>query len=172
MATDFAPRSGRIADPRSLLHGPLRVPDHMTIRTRSHHLVVMIACGSLRGAPAIAEDIVRVQRPDVVLPWFNGVIGKVGTDIAWLSDPPITEIRVQGHAGSTLLPPNRRRRLGHGCRALSGTACAVAGGPFHKPAATRSATASIRISAWSVTRRLPCWSTTMSSFARHSKTTN
>ncbi|HQV73542.1 MAG: hypothetical protein WAR01_12940 [Dokdonella sp.] len=99
----------------------------MTIRTRSHHLVVMIACGSLRGAPAIAEDIVRVQRPDVVLPWFNGVIGKVGTDIAWLSDPPITEIRVQGHAGSTLLPPNRRRRLGHGCRALSGTACAVAG---------------------------------------------
>ena len=84
----------------------------MKTRMRSHHLVAMLAFGSLLGAPAIAADIATVQRPDVVLPWFNGVISSVGTDIACLSDPPITEIRVQGYAGFTLVPPNRTPAVG------------------------------------------------------------
>lgn len=41
-----------------------------------------------------------------VLPWFNGVIASVGTNLACLSDPPIFQVRVQGYAGYSLRPPN------------------------------------------------------------------
>ncbi len=84
----------------------------MKYRTRSPLLITTLVLGSLLGTQVMAADIATVQRPEVVLPWFNGVISNVGTDIACLSDPPITEIRVQGYAGFTLLPPNRTPAVG------------------------------------------------------------
>ena len=80
--------------------------------TATPHLIVTIALASLVSTPVIGADIASVQRPDVVLPWFNGVISNVGTDIACLSDPPFSEIRVQGYAGYTLVPPNRTPAVG------------------------------------------------------------
>jgi hypothetical protein len=43
--------------------------------------------------------------PQLVLPWFNGGITNVGSNVACLSDPPFVETRVQGYAGWSLLPP-------------------------------------------------------------------
>ena len=80
--------------------------------TLGHQLAATIAFGSLLVTSAMGADIASVQRPEVVLPWFNGVISNVGTDFACLSDPPIFEIRVQGYAGYTLVPPNRTPAVG------------------------------------------------------------
>ena len=74
--------------------------------------ILSIALTSLTLTQAAAFETADWQRPDVVLPWFNGVISNVGTDIACLSDPPINEIRVQGFAGYTLVPPNRTPAIG------------------------------------------------------------
>ena len=71
-----------------------------------------IALTSLTVTQALAFEVGDGQRPEVVLPWFNGVISNVGTDIACLSDPPISEIRVQGYAGYSLVPPNRTPAVG------------------------------------------------------------
>lgn len=77
-----------------------------------HRLVVTIALASLICTQAIGAEITMVQRPDAILPWFNGLISNVGTDTACLSDPPFSEIRVQGYAGYTLVPPNRTPAVG------------------------------------------------------------
>ena len=57
---------------------------------------------------------VHAQPPqvDLVLPWYNGSFQNIGTDFACLSNPPIQEIRVQGYAGFSLLPPNRTPAVG------------------------------------------------------------
>lgn len=52
------------------------------------------------------------DQPDLVLPWYDGTIVNIGYDYACLSDPPIYEIRVQGYAGFTLLPPNKTPAVG------------------------------------------------------------
>lgn len=78
----------------------------------SQQIAVTIALGSLLSTSAMGAEIADVRRPDQVLPWFNGVINNVGTDIACLSSPPISEIRVQGYAGFTLVPPNRTPAVG------------------------------------------------------------
>ena len=62
----------------------------------------LLLAGGIASMPVSAES----QAPDAILPWYNGVISNVGTDIACLSDPPIVEIRVQGYVGWTLVPPN------------------------------------------------------------------
>ncbi len=80
--------------------------------TGLNSLAATIALGGLFSTSAMGADIASVLRPDVVLPWHNGVISSVGTDIACLSDPPINEIRVQGYAGFTLVPPNRTPAVG------------------------------------------------------------
>ena len=77
-----------------------------------HHLAVALLGGMLFNAQAEAAEIADMHRPEAVLPWFNGVISNVGTDIACLSDPPISEIRVQGYVGFTLVPPNRTPAVG------------------------------------------------------------
>lgn len=76
------------------------------------HLAVTVVLGSLFSSPLMGADIADVQRPDVVLPWYNGVFSNIGTDIACLSDPPINEIRVQGYTGYSLVPPNRTPAVG------------------------------------------------------------
>ena len=80
--------------------------------TGLNHLAATIALGSLFSTSATGADIAGVQSPEAILPWYNGVISNVGTDIACLSDPPIYEIRVQGYAGFTLVPPNRTPAVG------------------------------------------------------------
>lgn len=80
--------------------------------TGSRFLVATIALAGMVGTPIMAADIASVHNPEVVLPWFNGTISNVGTDIACLSDPPINEIRVQGYTGFTLVPPNRTPAVG------------------------------------------------------------
>ncbi len=75
-------------------------------------VIMTIALTSLTLTQAAGFEIADWQRPDIVLPWFNGIISSVGTDIACLSDPPISEIRVQGFAGYTLVPPNRTPAVG------------------------------------------------------------
>ncbi len=83
--------------------------------TGVHQFATFIVSACLLSSPAIGADIsviAGVQSPAVVLPWFNGVISNVGTDTACLSDPPINEIRVQGYAGYTLVPPNRTPAVG------------------------------------------------------------
>ena len=76
------------------------------------HLLAAVALGGMSSMPVIGADIASVQRPEVVLPWYNGVISNVGIDTACLSDPPIYETRVQGYAGFTLVPPNRTPAVG------------------------------------------------------------
>ncbi len=71
-----------------------------------------IALMSLTSTLAVGFETADWQRPEVVLPWFNGVINSIGTNIACLSDPPISEIRVQGFAGYSLVPPNRTPAVG------------------------------------------------------------
>ncbi|MCB1573519.1 MAG: hypothetical protein KDI80_06025, partial [Xanthomonadales bacterium] len=73
---------------------------------------LFVLAGIVPGARVDAADVPPIAVPLQVLPWFNGVISNVGTDIACLSDPPITEIRVQGYAGFTLVPPNRTPAVG------------------------------------------------------------
>jgi hypothetical protein len=63
---------------------------------------------ALTAGPALAEP----PEVDLVLPWYNGVFQNIGSDIACLSDPPISEIRVQGYAGFSLLPPNKTPAVG------------------------------------------------------------
>ena len=46
------------------------------------------------------------EAPRLILPWSNGAIFNIGSNIACLSDPPLAEIRVQGYAGYSLRPPN------------------------------------------------------------------
>ncbi len=62
----------------------------------------LLAAFALCTGPVGAEP----PAPELVLPWYNGVISNVGTNFACLSDPPLFEIRVQGYAGWTLVPPN------------------------------------------------------------------
>ena len=50
--------------------------------------------------------------PQLVLPWFNGAISNIGSNVACLSDPPIVETRVQGYAGWSLLPPQYTPAVG------------------------------------------------------------
>jgi hypothetical protein len=68
--------------------------------------------------PALAQMTALTQEADVpiqpglILPWYNGVIADIGSDFACLSDPPIFEIRVQGYAGYSLVPPNYTPAVG------------------------------------------------------------
>lgn len=59
-----------------------------------------------------AVDVLAPQAPSAILPWYNGVIASIGSDIACLSDPPIIETRVQGYAGFSLVPPNYTPAVG------------------------------------------------------------
>lgn len=72
---------------------------------------VLFATPSRAYEPADAVPL-QVDAPDLVLPWFNGVVANIGDDIACLSDPPIFEIRVQGYAGYALVPPNYTPAVG------------------------------------------------------------
>ncbi len=70
--------------------------------------IAMTLCAALVGAIPAQAGVGADQAPfapDVVLPWFNGGITNAGSNVACLSDPPIVEIRVQGYAGWSLLPP-------------------------------------------------------------------
>lgn len=49
---------------------------------------------------------------DQPLPWHNGSLTSVGTNIACLSDPPIQQIRTQAYTGYSLRPPNRTPAVG------------------------------------------------------------
>lgn len=51
------------------------------------------------------SSLMSASAPAVQLSWLNGNISSIGQDIACLSDPPITEIHVQGYAGYTYWPP-------------------------------------------------------------------
>jgi len=62
--------------------------------------------------PQAAVEVGETPAPSAVLAWFNGTISNVGTNTACLSDPPITQIRVQGYTGWTLVPPNRTPAVG------------------------------------------------------------
>lgn len=77
--------------------------------------LLMLALATL-AAPAAHSAVITSPdstiTPDLVLPWFNGSIVNVGTNIACLSDPPIVEIRVQAYAGFSYLPPNRTPAVG------------------------------------------------------------
>ncbi|HOV57153.1 MAG TPA: hypothetical protein PLN91_04675 [Rhodanobacteraceae bacterium] len=48
--------------------------------------------------------------PHLVLPWYDGVIANIGTNLNCITGTP--EIRVQGYAGFTLLPPNKTPAVG------------------------------------------------------------
>ena len=68
-------------------------------------------------APAAAQSLLTgaKQQPAAmaqILPWYNGVIQNIGIDTACLSNPPISEVRVQGYAGFSLIPPNRTPAVG------------------------------------------------------------
>lgn len=77
------------------------------------HAGALVAFGS---SPCAAQSRdpagARPVEPAQILPWYNGVFTSIGTDTACLSDPPITEIRVQGYTGFTLIPPNRTPAVG------------------------------------------------------------
>lgn len=86
----------------------------MMIRLLCCLLVVASALDPARARADGAPDPIPLQvgSPDLVLPWFNGVVASIGEDIACLSDPPIFEIRVQGYAGFALVPPNYTPAVG------------------------------------------------------------
>jgi len=69
---------------------------------------------STLGFGLVVASIARADTPDfnVVLPWYNGAISNIGTNLACLSNPPIVEIRVQGYVGWSLVPPNLTPAVG------------------------------------------------------------
>ncbi len=71
-------------------------------RTRRLSTCCRVAAFALSVASAHAAD----PEQDAILPWYNGVISNIGSNVACLSDPPFVEIRVQGYVGWTLVPPN------------------------------------------------------------------
>lgn len=79
-------------------------------------LALLAALSVLDTAPSRAQAVFvagdQIYSPLQVLPWYNGGLVSIGTDIACLSDPPIQEIRVQGYAGFSLVPPNRTPAVG------------------------------------------------------------
>lgn len=75
-------------------------------------LLAVPAAQALTLSPADAAVSEWPEAPWQILPWFNGVIENIGTDFACLSDPPILEIRVQGYAGQSAIPPNRAPAIG------------------------------------------------------------
>jgi hypothetical protein len=70
------------------------------------------AWGARAQAVPIVERGDALLQIDAILPWYNGVLTNIGTDFACLSDPPIVEIRVQGYAGFSLVPPNYTPAVG------------------------------------------------------------
>ena len=98
--------------PALIHHCPARSRQATKMLAAIRHFAPTLALGGLLSMPVMGADITSVQRPEIVLPWYNGVISNVGTDIACLSDPPINEIRVQAYAGYTLVPPNRTPAVG------------------------------------------------------------
>jgi len=86
---------------------------------RSPRVVFVVAAALAACGPgARAQAVPRLERrdaplqADAILPWYNGVLTNIGTDIACLSDPPIVEIRVQGYTGFSLVPPNYTPAVG------------------------------------------------------------
>ena len=67
----------------------------------------LVAATLVTAGSAAAEMTV----PNVVLPWYNGVISNVGTNLS-CSIPPLVEIRVQGYVGWSLQPPSRTPAVG------------------------------------------------------------
>lgn len=61
---------------------------------------------------ASAATGVEPEQVSMLLPWFNHAITSVGSNVACFSDPPIVEIRVQGYAGFSMVPPNRAPAVG------------------------------------------------------------
>ena len=74
------------------------------------------AAATFGASPCAAQsgtlETLRPAETAQVLPWYNGAFTSIGTDTACLSNPPITEIRVQGYTGFTLIPPNRTPAVG------------------------------------------------------------
>jgi hypothetical protein len=68
--------------------------------------------GAGRAQSSFIAGVETPAAPTQVLPWYNGVIANIGTDFACLSDPPIPEIRVQGYAGFSVIPPNLAPAVG------------------------------------------------------------
>ena len=80
-------------------------------------LLAALACctTTAHSAALLTADTFAPERqvvPDLVLPWFNGSITNAGSNFACLTDPPILEVRVQGYAGFSYLPPNRTPAVG------------------------------------------------------------
>lgn len=73
---------------------------HQETRSLSRFCGVVVLVFSLVTAHAAEPE------PDAILPWYNGAISNIGSNVACLSDPPIVQIRVQGYVGWTLVPPN------------------------------------------------------------------
>jgi hypothetical protein len=85
----------------------------MMIRRSSAAWIASAALACALAAPVSAQRAPAApQTPDLVLPWYNGIIANIGQDIACLSDPPIVEIRVQGYAGFSIVPPNGSPAVG------------------------------------------------------------
>jgi hypothetical protein len=63
---------------------------------------------------ALVLTSIAAARPAAALqlPWYDGVFRNIGSNIACVSDPPISQIRTQAYAGYTLLPPNRTPAVG------------------------------------------------------------
>ena len=73
---------------------------------------VLAALAPMAASAAIVTSPDAPVAPDLVLPWFNGTIVNAGTNVACLTNPPIVEIRVQGYAGFSYLPPNLTPAVG------------------------------------------------------------
>lgn len=73
---------------------------------------LLAAFGAAANAGTVPAATDSTLTPWLVLPWFNGAITNAGTDFACLTNPPIQEIRVQGYAGFSYLPPNLTPAVG------------------------------------------------------------
>src|SRR3569623_94095 len=73
---------------------------------------LLAAVASVALALTAGQALAEPPEANLVLPWYNGGLQNIGSDIACLSDPPIQEIRVQGYAGFSLLPPTKTPAVG------------------------------------------------------------
>lgn len=81
-------------------------------KTMKRLMLALAVFAATSASAAVVPTVDSPVSPDLVLPWFNGAITNAGTNIACLTDPPIVEIRVQGYAGFSYLPPNLTPAVG------------------------------------------------------------